>query len=111
MGARAPDRRAYRFGLVAARSVHDGDVAAAGSRDQLRFDIGPEGVAVGRAVQDPGSVDPVMAQGADEVEVLQRPGAFPGSLSPLGAHPRSGAMPVLTQVSSMKTGLRGSARP
>ena len=68
MGARAPDRGAHRFGLVAARSVHDDDVASIGRRDQLRFDIGPEGVAVGRTVQNPGSVDPVLPQSGHECE-------------------------------------------
>ena len=62
MGAGTPDRGANRIDLVAARSVHDDDVAAIGRRDQPGFDIGPEGVSVGRAVQNPGSVDPVLPQ-------------------------------------------------
>ena len=41
MRARAPDRGAHRIGLVAARIVHDDDVAAIGRRDQLGFDVDP----------------------------------------------------------------------
>ena len=55
MRTRAPDRGAHRIGLVAARIVHDDDVAVIGRRNQLRFDIGPEGVAVGRTVQNQGA--------------------------------------------------------
>ena len=52
-GARASDRRAHPFGFVAAEIVHDDDVAASERRDQLGFDIGLEGGAVGRSVQNP----------------------------------------------------------
>ena len=65
-GARASDRRAHRFCLAAARIVHDDDVAAIGCREQLRFDMYPEGVSVDRAVQDPRRVDPVMLRSDDE---------------------------------------------
>lgn len=44
------------------RIVHDDDVAAAERRDQLRFDVDPEGISVDRAAQDPRSVDPVLPQ-------------------------------------------------
>ena len=71
MGARASDRRVHRFGLVAARIVHDDDVAAAGRRDQLRFNIGPEGVSVGRAVQDPRCIDPVRLCRRDHPATLE----------------------------------------
>ena len=48
------------FSLVAARIVHDDDVAATERRDQLRFDIDPEDVAVDRAVQGPRNVGSVL---------------------------------------------------
>ena len=62
MGTRASERRAHCFGLVAARIVHDDDVATAERWDQLGFDIDPEGVATDRVVENPRGVDPVMAQ-------------------------------------------------
>ena len=65
-GACASDRRAHRFGLAAAEVVHDGDVAAAERRNLLRFDVDSEGVAVGRPVQNPRGVDPVVPQSGDE---------------------------------------------
>ena len=71
------------------RIVHDDDVAAAERRDQLRFDVDPEGISVDRAAQDPRSVDPVLPQSGHEC------GGYPiaeGSRSVLrrhaGLHPR-----------------------
>ena len=84
MDTRASDRCAHRFGLAAVWIVHDDDVAAAEHRNQLRFDIDPEGVAVDRAVQDIRSVDPVMAQGANEDQLARiRPALM--ALAPLAA--------------------------
>ena len=66
MGARASGRRVHCFGLVIAQIVHDDDVAAAERRDQLRFNIDSEGVAVDRSVQDLGSVNLVIPQSGQE---------------------------------------------
>ena len=71
VGACVLDRCARRFGLVAAEVAHDGDVAAAGRRNQLRFDVDSEGVAVGRSVQDSKGVGSVTPQSGNECRGVQ----------------------------------------
>ena len=84
-GARASDRRAHRFGLVAAEIVHDDDVAAAERRNQLGFDIGLEGGAGDRSVRNPRGVDPVLPQSGDECRsVPMAEGSRPVHPLPLG---------------------------
>ena len=53
-------------GLVAAEVVHDDHVAWRQCRHEDPFDIGPERIAVDRAVDHPRCLDPVVAQGCDE---------------------------------------------
>ncbi len=73
------------------------------------LDVGSEALAVDRAVEDPWRIDPVVAQGGQEgrgLPVAVRD--LGGEPLPRGAQPRSGAMLVLVQVSSMKTRRSGS---
>jgi hypothetical protein len=94
---------------VAAEVIHDDDVAGFENRHELLLDIGAEAFTVDRAVEDARGGEPVAAQGAEEVRVCQWPwGAKPRRRSPFDPHPRSGAMLVLIQVSSMKTRRLGS---
>ena len=88
-GARASDRRAHRFSLLAARIVHDDDVAAIERRNQLRFDMDSEDVSVDRAVQDPRRVDPVILQSGDEC------GGSPMAEGSRAAHPLSLEAPAV----------------
>lgn len=66
MGAGRADRLPHGLAFVAAEVVHHHHVAGRERRDQDALDIGAEDVAVHRAVEDPGRVDPVVAQGGDE---------------------------------------------
>ena len=49
-----------------AQTVHDDDIARLQGRDQFGFHIGPEALAVDRAIEDPGRFNPVMTQGSDK---------------------------------------------
>ena len=62
---------------MSVRIVHDEDVTEAERRDQLDFDVDPEGVAVNRAVENPWIVDSVMAPVSDE----SRRSPVPGDLA------------------------------
>ena len=80
-----------------------------GSEDLL--DIGPKAFAVDRTVEKPRRLDAVVTQSGEEGHGFQWPcGTLAVSLVPRGAQPRSGAMLVLVQVSSMKTRRSGSIR-
>lgn len=52
--------------LVAAEVVHHHDVTGRERRNEDALDIGAEDVAVDRAIEYPGRVDPVVAKGSDE---------------------------------------------
>ena len=97
---------------MAAEIVHDDDVTGSQSGEEDLLDVSSEGLAVDRAIENPWSLDPVLAQGGQEGRGL--PVAVRGTLAvsriPRGAQPRSGAMLVLVQVSSMKTRRSGSMR-
>ena len=56
----------HSLALVTSQIVHDDHIARTQGRNQNPFDIGPEDVAIHRAVEDPRGVDPVMAQGGNE---------------------------------------------
>ena len=80
------------------------DVARVQGRDQHLLDIGAEYLRIDRAVENPGRVDAVVAQGGEEGHGIPVPERG------LGLHPvatsaptAQGAMLVLVQVSSMKT--------
>ncbi len=107
------DRPAHRLGLVTSQIVHHDHIAGAQGRNQNPFDTGPEDVAIHGAIEHLGRIDAVMAQGSDEGGGVPVPEGCraPGRRSPLGARPRSGAMFVFIQVSSMKTSRVGSIRP
>ena len=94
---------------MAAEIVHDDDIAGLERWNELLLDVGAEAFAVDRAVEDAWAVRRSQRSAPRKVRVRQRPcGAKPRSRSPLGPHPRSGAMLVLIQVSSMKTRRFGS---
>lgn len=75
------DRLSNSFTLVAAEIVHDHDIAGAERRCQKLLDIGPEAVAIDRAVDDQRRVDPVMAQCGDEG------GGFPVAMGDMRLQP------------------------
>ena len=78
-------------GFVTAKVVHHDNVAWRQRGHENPFDIGPECVAVDRSVDNPGSIDPVIAQGCDERRGVQYPkGAYPFSRAPRGPQPRKG---------------------
>jgi hypothetical protein len=57
---------AHRLALVATEVVHDDDVTRFEGGDQHLLDIGKEGFAIDRPVNDAGCVDPVAAQRSEE---------------------------------------------
>ena len=61
LGAGRPDGLTHGFSLVAAKIVHHDDVAGRECGYKDRLDIGSERFAVDRAVEDPGSLDTVVA--------------------------------------------------
>lgn len=65
-----PDRGAHGLALVAAEVVHDDDVARCQRRYEELGDVGCEALAIDRAVEHTGRVDPVVAEGGKE---RQRP--------------------------------------
>ena len=65
-GAGGPDGIADGPGFVAAEVVHDNDVTWFQGRHEELLDIGPEAVAIDRAVEDAGRGELVAAQGAKE---------------------------------------------
>ena len=66
MGPRHPDSSTNGGGFVAAEVVQNDNVAGRESRDQYLFDISSEDFGVDRSLEDPGRVDPIMAQGGEE---------------------------------------------
>ena len=63
MGAFGPDSGAGGLALVTAEVVEDDDVARRQGRRQYFLDVDEEDRAVDRTIDNPGRVDPVMAQG------------------------------------------------
>ena len=119
-GSDIPDRLAPRLSLVGAEIVEDHDIARLQRRDQERFDIGVEALAVDGPVEQAGRVDAVVAQGGEESRGLPlalrdlvdqalspwRPAAQAGQIG-LGPEPA----PAQAGVSSMKTSRLGSMSP
>lgn len=60
------DGCAHGFALVAAEIVHDHDIAWLQCRHELLFDIGTEGLAVDRTIEDARGGKLIAAQGAEE---------------------------------------------
>ncbi len=94
---------------MAAEIVHDDDVARLKLGNENLLDIGAEAFAVDWAVEQARRGEAVAAQGAKECQgppmTIWREAPHPLAFGP---HPRSGAMLVLIQVSSIKTRRRGS---
>jgi hypothetical protein len=65
-GVGAPDGRSHGLGLVGAEVVHDYQIARPQRRGEDLFDIDQEPLAVDRAVDQPGRLDPIVAQGRQE---------------------------------------------
>ena len=66
MGSGLSDGPPDGLALVAAEVVEDDDVTGVERWDQGLLDLGPEPVAVDRAVKHHRGLDPVVAQGGDE---------------------------------------------
>ena len=66
LGASRADELANGFAFVAAKIVHDDDVAGAKRRDKDLFDILLKALAVDRTFKKPRSLDPVVAQRSQE---------------------------------------------
>ena len=66
MGTGLSDRLPDSCAFVTGEIVHHHHIARRQCRDEELFDIGAEGVAVDRAVEDAGRVDPVDAQRGDK---------------------------------------------
>ena len=66
MGSNRSDGSTNGGGFVAAEVVQDDNVAGRECRDQHFFDISSEDFGVDRPLEDPGRVNPVMAQGGEE---------------------------------------------
>lgn len=66
MRSNGPDGLAYRLAFVAAEVIHYHDVAGLERGDEDALHVGSEDVAVHGAIEDPGCIDPIMAQGRDE---------------------------------------------
>src|ERR1700740_1419331 len=131
LGPGGSDGLTYGFAPVAAEVVHHDDLIWLERGGENLLDIGPEALAGDRAIYEPGRVDAVMAQSGQKRHRLpaamrdldpqplaarrpssERPcGTLTRNLWPRGAHPLSGAMLVLVQVSSMKTRRSGAIRP
>lgn len=97
---------------MAAEIVHYHDIAGCDGRDENALDVDAEDVAIHRTVEDPGRINPIVAQRRDEgrgVPVRERCRSW----QPLAlrAQPRRGAIFVFTQVSSMNTNRFGSILP
>lgn len=95
--------------FVAAKIVHDDDVAWLEDRNQLLFDIGAKALAVDRSVEDTRCCQPIFPQRPEEcqgapVTVWRECSQTFAFRSP----PLMGVMLVLIQVSSMKTSRSGS---
>ena len=68
LGACFTDGAAHGLSLVTAEIVEDDDVTRLKGWDQKLLDIGEELLAVDRAIEEAGGVDPVAAQGRQEGE-------------------------------------------
>lgn len=97
--------------LVGWEVVHDDDVAGLQRRREGVADIDAEGIAVHRAIEQPGAVTPSWRRAATKVMVFPCPnGAVAFRRAPLGARPWRRVILVLTPVSSMKTSRAGSMK-
>ena len=98
LGAGCTDELADGFAFVAAKIVHDDDVAGLQGGEEDLLDVSCEALAVDRTIEKPRSSIRSWRSAATKVVVFQRPcGTLAVSLIPRGAQPRSGAMLVLVQ--------------
>ena len=63
LGAHRTDELTNCFALVASQVVQDDDIAGTKRRQKNLLDIGPEAHAIDWSLDEPGCIDPVMAQG------------------------------------------------
>ena len=66
LGAGLADCPPNRLSPVTPEIIHDHDVAGGEAGDQEIIDVGQEALAVDRAVEQAGRLDPVMSEGGDE---------------------------------------------
>ena len=79
LGAGGSDGLAHRSAFVAAQVVHDDDVPWLEGWHQELLDISGEGLAVDRAVEDAGCIDPIMPQRCQEGERAPVPKGGPAN--------------------------------
>ena len=88
LGGGCADELAHGSALVAAEIVHDHDVAGLQGRDEDLLDVGSKAVAVDWAIENPWSVDPVVAQRGQEGRGL------PVAVRDLGREPHAAGCPA-----------------
>src|SRR6202167_1297064 len=109
-GSGGLDGVADGLGFMRAEIVENDDVAGLERRDQLLVQARKHSPLIGPS-KTHGAVSRSQRKAPRKVRVRQRPcGAKPCNRLPFGPQPRSGAMLVLIQVSSMKTSRLGSKR-
>ena len=111
VGSRLADGASRCPAFVAAEIVEDHEIAFGKGGSEYLLDVESEEFAVDGAIDDQGGIDAIEPQGGDESERLPVTVRNLGrqALS-RGPQPRSGAMLVLTQVSSRKTRRAGAMR-
>ena len=87
-GAGCADELAHGLAFVAAEIVHDDDVTRLQGRDEDLLDVGSKAVAVDWAIENPWSVDPVVAQRGQEGRGL------PVAVRDLGREPHAAGCPA-----------------
>ena len=88
LGASSTYELTHGFALVAAEIVDDDEVVWHQGRDEDLLDVCSEALAVDRAVENPWSVDAVMAQGSQEG------GGLPAAVRNLGFEPHAARCPA-----------------
>lgn len=68
LGVGASDSTAHLLALVTAEIVEDDNIAGLEGGDQELLDVGTELLAVDRAIEEAGRLDPIMPQGGQEGE-------------------------------------------
>jgi hypothetical protein len=87
LGAGRPDRPANGFSFVAAKVIHDYEVARRERGDQHLLDIGFEAFAIDRTVKHPRRLDTIMPKGGHKGQ------GFPVAVRNFGHEPRPSRRP------------------
>lgn len=86
-GADRSDEAAHGFTLMAAEIIHHDDVASLQGRDQHPLDVKPEALAIDGTLDQPGSLNAIVAQGSQEGH------GFPVTVWNLGLEPHATLRP------------------